>query len=78
MEADVREKFTLWHLLFFFKENLMARKSRYMGYQNGVKTMRNAPEVPKWGSGHESICQRLMRLKAKEKTMEKQGAGSHE
>lgn len=62
----------------FFKENLMARKSRYMGYQNAVKTMRNAPEVPKRGSAHESIRQRLMRLKAKEKTMEKQEAGSHE
>lgn len=77
MEADVREKFILWHLQFF-KENLMARKSRYMGYQNAVKTMGNAPEVPKRGSAHESIRQRLMRLKAKEKTMEKQEAGSHE
>ena len=62
----------------FFKENLMARKSRYMGYQNAVKTIRNAPEVTKRESGHESIHQRLLRLKAKEKTMEKQEVGSHE
>ena len=56
----------------------MARKSRYMGYQNAVKTMRNAPEVTKRESGHESIHQRLLRLKAKEKTMEKQEVGSYE
>ncbi len=56
----------------------MARKSRYMGYQNAVKHMRNVPEALKRGSGRESICQRLMRLKEKKKTTEKQEAGSHE
>ncbi len=28
----------------------MARKSRYIGYQNALKTMRNAPEVSKRGT----------------------------
>lgn len=74
---QMSEKKTLWHLQFF-KEDLMARKSRYMGYQNAVKHMRNVPEELKRGSGRESICQRLMRLKEKKKTTEKQEAGSHE
>lgn len=43
----------------------MARKSRYMGYKNAARTMRNAPEVPKRGTAHESIRQRLMRLARK-------------
>ena len=41
----------------------MARKSRYMGYKNAARTMRNAPEVPKRGTAHESIRQRLARKK---------------
>lgn len=49
----------------------MARKSRYMGYQNAARTMRNAPEVPKRGTAHESIRQRLMRL-ARKKQMDNQ------
>jgi len=56
----------------------MARKSRYVGYQNAVKTMRNAPEAPKRESRHESIRQKLMRLKEKEKAVEQQEAGNHE
>jgi hypothetical protein len=59
-------------------EALMARKSRYVGYQNAVKTMRNAPEAPKRESRHESIRQKLMRLKEKEKAVEQQEAGNHE
>ena len=37
----------------------MARKSRYMGYKNAARTMRNAPEVPKRETAHESIRQWL-------------------
>lgn len=54
------------------------KKSRYMGYQNAVKTMRNASQVSKRRTAHESIRQRLMRLREKENAAEKQEAGSNE